>query len=244
MKVIKNGFNFKREYNIYCDESGNVENTPGYFVIGSIFIPRDQKNKIVNDLKKIISKYGFNRELKWNKVTGRFIDLYKVLIDYFIDNSDIEFKCIVVNRKNIDYRFHDDNKELAFYKFYYQLLSHKFKNDAQYYIFTDEKSRSFEPRFKELKKCLFKNNQKNNLNVNIKHMQEYDSKENLLLQLTDFLTGVVFFTNNYKLNKSAKTTVSKYLSDKLSQKLDVGTNSLFEKFNIFKWVPKKKYGCD
>lgn len=237
---MKNKFAFKREYNIYCDESG-VENTSKSFVIGSIFIPRDQKRKIANEISFIKRKYNFKREIKWNKVTSLHLKFYKELIDYFISNSDIEFKCIIVNKDDIDYRFHNSDKELMFYKFYYQLLRHKFKNDIQYYIFTDEKSRSFKPRFKELRSFLSRYSRKNNLNVNIKHMQEYNSNENVILQLTDFLTGIVFFYNNFKKLESSKSSIAKYLSEKLDQKLNTGTNSLFEKFNIFKWVPKKSY---
>ncbi len=235
-----NRFDFKREYNIYCDESG-VENSPKYFVIGSIFIPRDQKSRISTEIEKIKNEYNFKPEIKWNKITSRYLGFYKALIDYFVSNPDIEFKCIIVNKVNIDLRFHNYDKELMFYKFYYQLLKHKFKNDIQYYIFTDEKSRSFKPRFVQLRKYLIKYNKENSFNVNIKHMQEYNSRENNLLQFADFLTGSVFFSNNFDLNSSAKSTISKYLSKSLYQKLDEGTNSLFEKFNIFKWIPNKKY---
>lgn len=238
---MKKTFDFERQYNIYCDESG-VENAPKHFVIGAIFIPRDQKKKISLDVETIKKKYKFSREIKWNKTTSLHLKFYRELIDYFISNADIEFKCIVVNKVHIDYRFHNGDKELMFYKFYYQLLRHKFKNDIQYYIFTDEKSRSFKPRFKELNKHLIKFSRKNNINVNIKHMQEYKSKDIPLLQLTDFFTGMVFFVNNYKNQNSVKSEISEYFSEKLGQKIDQGTNMLFEKFNVFKWVPKKKYG--
>lgn len=237
---MKNIFDFKRKYNIYCDESG-VENTPTCFVIGAIFIPRDQKKKISSEIESIKKRYKFSREIKWNKITSLFLRFYKDLIDCFISNSDIEFKCIVVNKADIDYRFHNGDKELMFYKFYYQLLRRKFKNDIQYYIFTDEKSRSLKPRFKELNSYLTKFSKENNINVNIKHMQEYKSKDILLLQLTDFFTGIVFFANNYKSQNSAKSGISKYLFEKLGQEPDQGTNMLFEKFNIFKWAPRKKY---
>lgn len=233
-------FDFKREYNIYCDESG-VENAPKYFVIGSIFIPRDQKVKVSLEIAEIKEKYKFNREIKWNKVTDLHIIFYKELVDYFISNQDLQFKCIVVNKSDIDYRFHNGDKELMFYKFYYQLLRRKFNNDIQYYIFTDEKSRSLKPRFKELNLHLTKFNNENNINANIKHMQEYKSNEIILLQLTDFFTGAIFFANNYKNQDSTKNKIAEYLAQKLDQKLDQGTNALFEKLNIFKWIPKKKY---
>ena len=240
MDDLKKDSKYRRNYNIYCDESG-VENTPKYFVIGSIFVPRDQKEKIVLEIKKILEKYKFKREIKWNKVTTLFIDLYKDLVNYFASNPDLEFKCIVINKKNIDYRFHHGNKELAFYKFYYQLLRKKLKNDIQYYIFTDEKSRSLKPRFKQLNSYLLKFARENCSNINIKHMQEYRSDEIFLLQLSDLFTGAVFYANNFEENFSAKSNLVKYIESTLKQKLSTGTNPFFEKFNIFKWIPKKIY---
>jgi len=229
-----------RQYNIYCDES-SVENPSKYFVIGAVFVPRDQKDVISNKIKSIKQKYFFKKEIKWNKVTDKFIGFYKDIIDYFISNIDLEFKCIIVDKKKVDLRFHDNDSELMFYKFYYQLLKHKFRNDSQYYVFTDLKTRSFKPRFEQLRKYLVNYSRKNNINVNIKHMQEYNSKQIILLQLSDFLTGLVAFANNQKLKQSAKTRLVDYLRKKLDVNFKNGTSLYFEKFNIFKWEPHQNY---
>ena len=72
---------------LYCDESRQdlfynrdvISDTNKYIFIGGVMINRDDRIKIkkeINDLKK---KYGLNlkTELKWNRVTKRYLDLYK-----------------------------------------------------------------------------------------------------------------------------------------------------------------------
>lgn len=229
-----------RQFNIYCDES-SVENLLPFFVIGALLIPRSQKKKIVADLKNIKSKYRFQKEIKWNKVTSKYLPLYKELIDYFADNNDIEFKSILIKKDLINMDYHDNDKELMFYKFYYQLLKRRFKKDSSNYIFTDYKSRRIKLRLKTMQSFLSNFSEIRNSNINIKHLQEYESKELELLQLCDLLAGAVAYANNFKLeDTTAKSTLVNYIKYKFSTPLDKGTNLYFEKFNIFKWIPNNR----
>jgi len=76
----------------------------------------------------------------------------------------------------------------------------------------------------------------NNQNCSIKHLQAYDSKENILLQLTDYLTGLVGYAVNNRNKKNAKSEMVVYLKDKLRIKSFNSSTPLSEnKFNIFVW---------
>jgi hypothetical protein len=69
-------------------------------------------------------------ELKWNKVTNQKYAEYLSLVDFFFDAARkrvLRFKCVVLDTHQIDYRtYHYGDKELGFYKFFYQLLLHSF----------------------------------------------------------------------------------------------------------------------
>jgi len=232
----------KRVFNIYCDES-SVENDLPFFTIGALLIPREQKETIVKEFKAIKLKHGFKRELKWNKVTELYEGLFKDIIDFFAENNDLEFRAILVEKRLIDMNFHDNDKELMFYKFYYQLLKKRFKKDSINYIFTDFKSRKKRMRLEVMKDYLSRYPDTQKLNISIKHIQEYNSNEVELLQLADFLTGIVSHANNFYylgLN-NPKGKLVDYISGKFSVNLQVGTNLYFEKFNIFKWIPNSSY---
>ena len=231
----------KRKFNIYCDES-SVENTLPFFVIGALLVPREQKTSIVNDITDLRKKHSFFREVKWNKTTTKHKDFYVDLVRYFAQNNDIEFKSILVKKVLIDMKFHDNDTEKMFYKFYYQLLKRRFKKDSVNYIFTDFKTRKIRLQLPTMHKFLntFEDIQK--FGIQIKHLQEYDSQEIELLQMTDFLTGAVAYANNYE--KESDTSIKGYLVEFISRTFDInlgkGSNFYFEKFNIFKWIPRDK----
>ena len=127
-------------YNIYCDES-RVENVESdKMIIGALFIPRQKKKKIVNDIKKILKSFDFSYELKWSKSGERYSDFYKKIIDYFIENQDMQFRVIVVDKSKVAYeKYHNNDKELAFFKFYYLMLRPRLLDNSSYYINLDKK---------------------------------------------------------------------------------------------------------
>ena len=67
--------------------------------------------------------HKFPHELKWAKVHYKYIPFYKGLIDYFLSCADMSFRCIIVDKTKVKLEeFHDNDEELAFFKFYYLLL--------------------------------------------------------------------------------------------------------------------------
>lgn len=233
---------YKRQYNIYCAESSVDNKAIKYFTIGAIITPRDQKPRITEAIKALKAKYSFKHEIKWNKVSGRYKGFYNELIELFANDNDLQYKVIVVDKDFVDINKHKNNAELMFYKFYYQLLKEKLNNDCQYYIIADTKSRNFKPRFKELEKHLENLYKKRMLNIDIKHMQEYYSHEIELLQLADFFTGITSYANSFKQDNPIRANLVKKIENVFGISLKKGTNLHFEKFNIFKWMPKAENG--
>lgn len=149
---------------------------------------RDEIKDKIFDLRK---KHNFYPELKWTKTNKKNIGFIKDLIDIFFEYSDddLQFHCIVVDKTLVAYDiFHSEDKELAFYKFAYQLLQNKFKNNSEYYMFLDYKENSNPDRIKDLSKFLSMVAEKKYTNTNIKHIQSYCSKDVQFIQLADFFT--------------------------------------------------------
>ena len=224
-------------YNVYCDES-RVENPESNnMVIGSLFIPRKLKNKINSDIKLILGKYQFNYELKWTKVNNKYLDLYKDLINYFAGNQNINYRCIIVDKKKIDLKqFHNNDLEIAFFKFYYHMLKVKLLSNNKYYIFLDKKPTRDKNIARALHSYLDSYILLNKNECGIKHFQAYSSDQNLLIQFTDFLTGIISFSCNEKKDGTAKQDIVDYLSNKIERKKLCSTSSLYEeKFYVFVW---------
>lgn len=232
----------QNKLNIYCDES-RVENTDSpKMVIGALFIPRDRKPDVEKKLKAIYKKHKFIRELKWVKTDKLFIDFYKAIIDYFVKESDLNYRCIVVDKDKVKLEeFHNNDPELAFFKFYYFMLRSKLLDQNDYYIFLDKKPTRDKNRARALKLFLDAYVLIHRSRCNIKHLQAYSSEENVFLQLADYFTGLVGFAcNQRQKSKSVKAYIVDYLKSKLDRKkLCVSTPLTEEKFNVFVWEGKQ-----
>lgn len=221
---------------ILCDES-RVENKDSEkMVIGALLLSKNNKNKVRYDLKSIYKKYEFNFELKWTKTSNKYLKFYDELITYFLKNDDLSYRAIVVDKTKVDYEvYHDNDKELAFFKFYYLLLRNLLHDNCIYYILLDRKPTRDRNRARALKSFLDSHSLFHKNLCTIKHLQAYSSKENVLLQFSDFLTGLVGYANNRHREKTTKNKVYNSAESLLKQKLTLTTPLSNKKFNILVW---------
>ncbi|MDP2749834.1 MAG: DUF3800 domain-containing protein [Nanoarchaeota archaeon] len=219
-----------KAFNIYCDESSIDNPQSNMMVIGALFIERGFVPEIKEAIKKIRSKHGVNGELKWVKTSSLIIPFYKDLFEYLfsIDGSKFTFRCIVVDKSQVDYKkYHREDKELAFYKFYYQLLKRRIV-EGSYYIFLDfrpSKNRNSVRRLGDFLSMFSRD---------IKHIQAYSSHENIFIQIADILTGAVSFSHNTPKGSSAKKDLVKIIAKNIGKKNLTFKSTFWEnKFNIF-----------
>ena len=224
------------KFEIYCDESGlealSNKQAHAYTGIGGIWIPADQRTALKEGIGAIKSKYTIHGELKWQKVSPAYIDLYKEIVDFFFNAGYIRFRVILVEAEKVDHiRFNSADAELGFYKFYYQLLQHWIFDFNEYVVFADLKQDRNKGRLKELEKVL----DNANLTSDIKQVQGLPSHESLGIQLADILTGMVTakFNKEYKPD-SAKAQLIQYLEEKYLSREIAPTAKWEEKFNVFK----------
>lgn len=228
--------NTRKSFYIYCDESRVENEDSNKMVIGSLLIPSEGKEKIVKNIKGIYKKYNFNYELKWAKTSNRYFEFYNEIIDYFQKEDLLNFRVIIVDKSQIDYGvYHDNDKELAFFKFYYLLLRQQLNSFNNYYIFLDKKPTRDKNRARALESFLDSYVLIHKNQCSIKHLQAYSSKENILLQLTDFITGLVGYINNSPIEGTTKYKVALSAQEKLKSKLNSTTPLSNHKFNILVW---------
>jgi len=225
------------KYCIYCDESSIDNKENPFMVIGCVFVKEEYKNEIKNKINKLKKESYYYKEIKWNNTTNRTIFLYKKIIDVFFDyDAEIfSFHCIKIERKKVKYiDYHDNDPEKGFYKFYYQLLKNKFKNNTIYKIFLDYKPVKDKNRVKILK-FFWEERVGYYANSKIKQVISLDSSKNLFIQTADLFAGAVNNAINFKSSKSeAKKEIINYISQKLG-KDDLKFHSVLseQKFNIF-----------
>ncbi len=222
------------DFEVYCDESHqdllSKKDTNQFFLIGSLWLQTSLRLEIKNAISKLRQKHSAWGEIKWSKVSPSKKNFYLELIDLFIAHKDrLRFRCIVIKASDIDMSLHDNDKELGFYKFYYQLLHHWIFDFNTYKIFCDIKTNRDPFRLKTLLQCL----RKANLTSEVKFIQALPSHEVALIQLTDFLLGLVAAKFNKKITSGTKLEIIEHMEQALHFNL-TPTPLNEQKFNIFK----------
>lgn len=223
------------DFEVYCDESGiealNDSSQPKFFTIGGIWMPRPFRPIFKDKITSIKARHGVYGEVKWNKVSGKYLDLYQDLISYFFETPQLRFRAIVVDASLVDSNyFHNGDTELGFYKFYYQLLHHWIYDFNDYYIFLDQKVNRDKGRLKELQRLL----DLSNLLSGIPQVQALPSDESVGIQLADLFTGLVRSKFNKSLSSEAKISLISTIENKFLGNTIQPTTKREEKFNIFK----------
>ena len=222
-------------FEVYCDESCleafSKKEAHNYIGIGGIWIPSENRKDLKSSLIKIKTKYSINREFKWNKISPHYFNSYKDIIDYFFTSNYLRFRVIIIESERVDnYKFHNSDSELSFYKFYYQLLHHWIFDFNNYDIFLDYKLNRNKGRLNELKKVL----QNANLTSNIRLVQGIPSEQSLGIQLADILTGAVTAKFNNNSTSKAKLRIIDHIEKTYLKKTITNSPKWEEKFNVFK----------
>ncbi len=217
---------------IYCDESCHLENDNSkYMVIGGIACKASNKRHIVKKIKGIRDKYQFSDklEIKWTKVSMRFIDMYKELID-LIQKEELVFRCIVINKDKLDHEKYKSNHDDFYYKMYYFMLNY-FSNDYHYKIYIDKKDTKGYLKSKKLEEVL---------NNSSHHLIDYEvlihnSEEHQIMQVADLFIGAITYKNRELKGSKVKVEICNYLEKTFSVDLTKTSNLNRKCINIFKW---------
>ena len=224
------------DYTIYCDESRHTGGAGcDYAVIGGLWVQTPLKETINKEIKEIKKSNNINSELKWSKVSSSKIDGYKNLLNYFWENESIKYRAIIVNQKKADYNtFHNGDKELGFYKFYYEMLEKWLFSKCSYNILLDYKNNSNQARLPVLREVL--TNFGEPRKIEIRNLTSIDSQQSNLAQLCDILTGAVSADANSIQSGSPKSNLIKHMSTlrKISPLSERSFSPEMEKFNIFR----------
>lgn len=225
-------------YNIYCDESCHLENDhQTVMVLGAVWCPLDKKEEIFNRLKEIKLKHGFSSqfEVKWTKVSPAKTQFYLDIIDYFFDDDDLHFRTLIVpDKSHLDHEIHQQTHDDFYYKMYFDLLKVILKPDGRYHIYLDYKDTHGGEKTRRLHDVLCNNMYDFSRKI-IERVQTVCSKEVVLIQLTDLLTGAISYINRGLSDNDAKVAIVKRISERSGYSLKNSTLLQEQKVNIFRW---------
>jgi len=224
------------DFDVYCDESHpdlliSQKSSARFIVIGSLWLKRDSRKNFKNEVDEFKKQYLVGGEIKWGKVSPSRLEFYKRLISWFFDKEhNLRFRAIVIDREKVNLlTYHDNDQELGFYKFYYQLLHHWITDFNCYHIFCDFKVNRKKDRLQTLKECLGNSN----LSSSVPIVQAVRASESVLIQMADLLTGLVSAKYNHScLSGSPKDMLIQKCEGYLEKPISA-TGAQENKFNVF-----------
>ena len=224
-------------FEVYCDESHpdlltSRKSHAKYLVIGSLWLPADLRQPIKERVTELRRKHEVWGEVKWSKVSKNKLAFYLELADLFFAFAyDLRFRCIAVEAEKINMALHENDHELGFYKFYYQLLHHWILEHNSYRFFLDVKTNRDPKRYAVLEDVL----RHSNVLARVNDLQALPSHQVVLIQLTDFLLGAASARLNDSAQEgSASYKIIEHLESRLNVKRLQPTAKGEQKFNIFK----------
>lgn len=221
-------------FEVYCDESAQelFHNRPSgehYVLIGGIWIKSENREAYKNSIKELRERYNLHGEFKWKRVSPSKIDFYIEIVKWFF-KSDIRFRTIVLRADELNaIKFHNQDNELMFYKFYYQLLHHWILDFNHYSIFVDTRTNRLHNRLKTLQECLNNSNLTSTVSI-----QALPSNELDLIQVADLLIGAVGYKFHKRNTSEAKLEVIDVITKLLGREI-FPTPKREEKFNVFRF---------
>jgi hypothetical protein len=217
---------------VYCDESCHDQKAHAWMAIGGLRMPRDRKPELTRALRQVREARGLLGEVKWRKVSASRLEDYKALADFFFDTSELRFRAIVVEQARVRMERHGRDQELAFYKFYYEMLEKWLEERAEYLILLDYKENRDADRYTTLQTYLQRHLRGKSW---IADLTVINSRESPLAQLCDVLTGAVAAAYNGPRAGGAKDSLMGHIAGRAefgTLRTSTGLNA--EKFNIFR----------
>jgi len=219
--------------NIYCDESRHTSNPDDPFmIIGALSCPRERKKEFTQHINLIRKKHDVWREFGWKTLSPSRRDFYWALLDFFRNEPELAFRCLVVDRNILDHhQFNQGDNELGFYKLYYQMLVHWLKPACAYYLYLDWQQNRTQRRFMDLRDIL---RRKLTGKAKIECLEPVSSRQIPMIQMTDLLIGAVGYAWNDKRGSAIKQDFCTDLAKAVGLTVLKATTMLSEeKFNIF-----------
>ena len=228
-------------FNVYCDESCHLENdNQPVMLLGAVWCPQEEVARLSGEVQDMKARHKAMGELKWTKVSKARLDFYLELVDWFLAEALLHFRGLVVLHKDrlnhalFNQGSHDD----FYYKMYFSLLSKILSPEDRYNIYLDIKDTRSRLKLRKLGETLC-NDKYDFISQMIGRLQNIRSDESRLLQVCDFLLGVVSYRHRGLSGNPTKIEIIRHLEGHLGRDMLRSTSLQEEKFNLFLFSPRK-----
>ncbi|HLA04497.1 MAG TPA: DUF3800 domain-containing protein [Syntrophales bacterium] len=225
-------------YNIYCDESGHLENDlEKVMVLGAVWCPQEKSREISVRLREIKNRHGLKSdfEIKWTKVSPAKKQFYLDVMDYFFDDDDLHFRALIVpDKSKLRHAEHGQTHDDWYYKMYFDMLKVILSPSAKYRIYLDIKDTRSAAKIAKLHEVLC-NSLYDFSRAIVERVQTVRSHEIELLQVADLLIGATAYVNRERSGNAGKEALIARMKERSGYALTITTLLREDKVNLFLW---------
>jgi hypothetical protein len=222
------------KFEVYCDESNpeffkSRREGRCYVLIGGVWVRAEDRAAHKAAIKEIRQRHNVHGEFKWNRVSPSRLEFYTDIVKWFFATREARFRTIVLKVDELNDKLHQCDNELAFYKFYYQVLHHWILDQNSYRVFVDTRTNRLPSRLGTLQRCLECANLTSQVTVQALPSHELD-----LMQVADVLIGAVGYSFHDRRGSTAKEAVVRTIQEATGRAIG-STPKSEEKFNVFRF---------
>jgi hypothetical protein len=208
-------------------------------VLGCLTLPIQSVRGATQEIKRLKHEFDYSWEDKWTRVSTQKLQLYSKLIEYFWDNDQLEFRCVVVNGKSkLDHEsFNQGSHDAFYYKMFYQALVTIVEPSNQFRIYLDLKDTRGAQRAKLLREILCTKLGDPDMRT-ISRVQNMRSHESEFFGILDLLIGAVAYANRGLTSSEPKLSLVNLVRKRADKSLRVSSLKNERKFNIFQFDPQ------
>lgn len=259
------------EIHIYSDESRHRGER--FLLLGGLWVRAQDIVSVENEILEMRKRHGYRNdadvwvdflgELKWTKVSEKYLHVYREVVDLFfnlIDEGKIRFCVMLVDTHNPKVQKYDNIKRDGYFKLLYQLYLHNCTVPGVYKIYPDKITNpQHKINLETLRITLDKSlankffnlvNPESRAESYLQIIMPVDSKRVQILQIIDVVIGAVgYFQNRYFKQKGAKEAKVKLMKCVFDKLIYSGTIKIIGKkfliarstrFNIWLFRPNNK----
>ena len=229
-------FPYEETYNYYGDETSHLVNDGNrYMALGALCCRKGDVKQLSKEINEIKIRHNIAKdcEIKCTKVSMGAFEFYKELIDWFLLNHVI-FRAVIIDKSIVKYE-NISAYNTFYYKMYYTLFRY-YMYGKENHIYLDYKDSKSYLRCAEIQNFLSHDHITCMKSITV---QQMNSRESNLIQMTDLLVGLICYNANSKKNNDAKIELVNILKQKT--KLDLfSTTYNSDKIDIINWRPKNE----
>lgn len=227
--------------NIYCDESCHLEHDrQPLMVLGAVWCPADKSAELARRLRELKAAHRMPEryELKWTTVSkGREV-YFRDVLDLFFDQGNLHFRALIAAKDGLRHDDHGQTHDVWYYKMLFEMLKVLLDPEKRYRVYLDYKDTHGSRRIAKLHEVLSNSLYDFSREI-VERVQLVRSHEVELLQLADFLIGVVGYLNRGLTQNPTKAALVARMKERSKLSLTRTTLLRADKVNLLRWTPQQ-----